>query len=203
MTFQEQLAMGQQYLKNNSPEVATYIDRVGDCSYDLREDYFKTLVGSIISQQLSVKATATIRARLEQLLGGAIDQQAIRIMDFDALKSVGLSRNKATYIQRLAHEYQDTDFHQIDDKSDEEIVKQLTGFAGIGEWTAQMFLMFSLGKLDVLPIKDVGLRNGVKIMYGLDELSDDQLVDLATQWQPYRSIATWYAWRATDSVVKI
>lgn len=203
MTFEQQLATGQDYLMQNSPELALFIRQHGDCRYSLRDNYFQTLVGSIISQQLSVKATANIRGRLEVLLGGSLEQVAIQEADFEALKSVGLSRNKATYIQRLAHEYTEEDFHKIDDDSDEEVLKQLTNFAGIGEWTAQMFLMFSLGRLDILPIKDVGLRNGVKVIYGLDELSDEQLLDIGQEWQPYRSIATWYAWRATDSVVKI
>jgi DNA-3-methyladenine glycosylase II len=201
--FAQQLAEGQQHLTTNDERLAVVINRIGHCQYELRPDFFQTLVGSIISQQLSTKATSTIRSRLVVLSGAGLQPDSLKKLTMEELRSVGLSGNKAKYILNLARDYKPGLFNQLPTMPDQEAINFLTGFSGIGEWTAQMFLMFSLGRLDVLPVKDVGLRNGVKKIYNLDNLADDQLIKIAGNWQPYRSIGTWYAWRAADALMDI
>ena len=201
--FAQELAIGQQHLADNDEQLSIVIQQIGHCSYELRSDYFQTLVGSIISQQLSVKATSTIRNRLLVLAGNKLSPKSLNKLSDEEMRSVGLSGNKAKYIRKLANEYNPNIFQELPDMMNQDAIDFLTGFSGIGEWTAQMFLMFSLGRLDVLPIKDMGLRNGVKKIYAMDDLTDDQLLQIAANWQPYRSIGTWYAWRATDGLIDI
>ena len=196
--FAHQLIEGQQHLMDNDKKLASVILRAGDCRYELRQDYFQSLVGSIISQQLSTKATSTIRQRLVDMTGQELNPQRIKAFKLEELRSVGLSRNKANYILKLAHQFDAESFNHLHDIENDDAIKFLTSFSGIGEWTAQMFLMFSLGKLDVLPINDVGVRNGIKIIYGLETLTDDELIEIANPWRPYRSIGAWYTWRALE-----
>ena len=201
--FEQQLIQGQQHLIDNDKKLASVINKVGQCRFQLRQDYFQSLVGSIISQQLSTKATSTIRGRLIELAGNDLSPDQLQQFNIEELRSVGLSKNKADFILRLAEHYDPDQFENLHKMEDEEVIKFLISFKGIGEWTAQMFLIFSLGRLDVLPIKDVGVQNGVKKIYSIDSLTDAHLIEIAESWRPYRSIAAWYSWRVLDALITI
>lgn len=170
--------------------------------------YYQELVESIISQQLSVKAAATITKRFVELFGGAFPRpEQILEKDSEQLRGVGLSGQKASYIQDLASRILDGSLHfnDITAMSNDDIIVMLTAVKGIGEWTAHMFLMFSLGRLDVLAHGDLGIRNGIKQLYALDHVpSPDEVKQISQRynWHPYESIACWYIWKSLDNEPK-
>lgn len=168
-------------------------------------DYYWALVDSIISQQLSVKAARTIEGRFLDLFGGKQPTpHQILSKTVDELRAVGLSRNKAAYVLDLAQHIQDGQLQldRIASLPNDEIIKELTAVKGIGVWTAHMFLIFALGRLDVLPVGDLGIRSGIQKLYGFDHLPTPAEIEaLATKnnWHPYESIACWYVWQALDN----
>ena len=168
-------------------------------------NHYQELVESIISQQLSVKAAATITGRFVDLFGGNFPTpEQIVAKDIEELRSVGLSRPKAAYIRDLAEHVIDgrLRFTDLDLQSNDDIIQMLTGVKGIGEWTAHMFLIFSLGRLDVLAHGDLGIRNGIKQLYGFDHApTPEEIKEIAKQqqWTPYESIACWYVWKSLEN----
>lgn len=162
---------------------------------------FSVLARAIISQQVSTAAARTIRGRLEALLpGGLVPQGLVRLSDLE-LRSVGLSRQKASYLLDLAQKTLDgtVRLDRIGRLSDEAVIEMLTQVKGIGRWTAEMFLIFSLGRLDVLPVDDIGVRAAIKGLYGLDDLpSKKTCLEIAAPWRPYATIGSWYCWRSLD-----
>ncbi|MGA2618068.1 MAG: DNA-3-methyladenine glycosylase [Thermoguttaceae bacterium] len=188
------------HLRAADPVMRAVIDAVGPFTLRLERDRFGMLVRSIISQQISTSAARSIRRRLQEL---APDMKAATVAQFtiDELRTVGLSPQKASYIADLAHKVNDgtVDLRQIGRLSDERVVEQLTQVKGIGRWTAQMFLIFSLGRLDVFPHDDLGVRTAIRNRYGLDDLPDKQTAHaIAAPWRPYASVASWYCWRTLD-----
>ncbi|HEY5695787.1 MAG TPA: DNA-3-methyladenine glycosylase [Candidatus Saccharimonadales bacterium] len=171
-------------------------------------NYYQALVSSIISQQLSVKAAATILQRFIELFDGAFPSPSqILSANIDTLRLAGLSRSKATYIQDLARHIIDgsLELDAITQLSNEEIVKELTAVKGIGVWTAHMFLMFCMGRLDILPVGDLGIRSGMRQLYGLENLpTPDDMTAIAARyhWSPYESAACWYIWHSLDNTPK-
>lgn len=172
-------------------------------------DYYQALVDSIVGQQLSVKAAATIRKRFVDLFDGTFPSpKQILASSIDQLRTAGLSRSKAAYIQDLARHTEDgtVQFTTIDALSNDEIIKELTAVKGIGEWTVHMFLMFCMGRMDVLPTGDLGIRNGIKRLYKLEDMptpEDIATIALKNQWYPYESVASWYIWHSLDNAPKI
>jgi len=160
-------------------------------------------VRAIVGQQLSTKAARTIYERLIALF----DQRApapeeLLGVEQDELRSVGLSRAKASYLRSLAQHVVDGELEldRLRDLEDDEVTAQLTAVKGLGRWTADMFLIFHLGRPDVLPVGDLGVRRGAQLAYGLDELPGvAQLTALAEPWRPYRSLAALYLWRSLDN----
>jgi DNA-3-methyladenine glycosylase II len=188
------------HLRAADPIMKTVIDAVGPFTLRLERDRFGMLVRSIISQQISTSAARSIRRRLQELAPDMKPETLARF-SMDQLRSVGLSPQKASYIFDLAHKVKDgtVDLRQIGRLSDERIVEQLTQVRGIGRWTAQMFLIFSLGRLDVFPHDDLGVRTAIRNRYGLDGLPDKQTAHaIAAPWRPYASLASWYCWRSLD-----
>lgn len=169
-------------------------------------DYYGALVNSIIGQQLSVKAAATIKARFRDLFGGEMPSpEQLLSVSIEELRAVGFSNAKANYVRDLAEHIIDgrVRFDTIDTKSNEEIITELTDVKGIGEWTVHMFLMFCMGRLDVLPVGDLGIRNGVRKLYDFTDVpTPTQLIEIAEKhhWHPYESVASWYIWRSLDNV---
>ena len=162
---------------------------------------FESLCRSIVHQQLATKAAATIHSRFKALYGGK-DPKPEQILDTpdEKMRACGLSRQKTSYLKDLSQKVMDgtVEIHELDHLTDEEIIKELTSVKGIGVWTAQMFLMFNLGRLDVFPVKDLGIRNGMQKLYKLRTVSDEKLEKIADKWRPYRSVGSWYVWRYKD-----
>lgn len=168
-------------------------------------DYYQALVDSIISQQLSVKAAYAIEERFKLLFDGHFPSpEEILSQDIETLRSAGLSRPKARYIQDLAQHIisGEVRFDTIDDLSNNEIIHKLTQVKGIGEWTAHMFLIFCMARLDILPVGDLGIRNGIKKLYNLDAaptMEEVAAIATAKGWHPYESVASWYIWHSLDN----
>ena len=195
-----------EYLRAADPVLAPLVDRFGLCTIQPHTDYYGALAGSIISQQLSVKAADTIERRFCQLFGGnrLPSPEQILTKDIDALRSAGLSRGKATYIRDLAKHIVDgkVRFDTIQTQSNDAIIAELTEVKGIGEWTAHMFLMFCMGRLDVLAPGDLGVRNAIRNLYGFaDAPAPKEVIALAGAhgWAPYQTVACWYLWQSLDN----
>lgn len=204
-SFRQQLDSAARHLSEADPVLATVISTAPLPTFVPHTDYYKALVNSIIGQQLSVKAAATIKQRFVDLFGGSFPSpEQIIARDIEELRGVGLSRPKAGYVQDLARHILDgsVKFDTLDQLSNDEIVAELTAVKGIGEWTVHMFLLFCMGRLDILPTGDLGVRSGVKKLYGLDELpSPDAMrgIALKNNWHPYESVASWYIWHSLDN----
>lgn len=178
------------------------IDQVGPCTVRCQRDRFQMLVRSIISQQISVGAARSIRTRLETLVSPAgITAESLLAFRPRQLRSAGLSPQKTGYLRDLAQKVQQGTLalSTIGRFSDKVVIEQLTQVKGIGRWTAQMFLMFALARLDIFPADDLGIRIAIREHYGLDELPDRSTShEIAAPWHPYATIASWYCWRSLD-----
>ena len=166
-------------------------------------DPFGSLVGTIISQQLSTKAAATIHQRVIALVGGRDGVTPERLLGTNAaaLRGAGLSGQKVSYVRDLAARVRDgaIDLHALDGLEDEEVIARITAVKGLGRWSAQMFLMFRLNRADVLPTGDLGIVRGFQIFAGLKRRPAERtMVRIAEPWRPYRSIACWYLWRLIE-----
>lgn len=193
------------HLKRHDPILASVIERWGGCTIKPHNDYFIALASSIVGQQLSVKVANTIRARLAALGGDHFPspQQLVDLPD-QALRDIGLSGAKVAYIKNLSQHVIDgrVELGQLPELTNEETIVTLTDVKGVGEWTAHMFLIFCVGRLDVLPIGDLGVRKGAQALYGLTELPTPvELMALAQRngWQGYESVAAWYIWRSLEN----
>ena len=190
------------HLRAADPVMRGVIDKVGPFTLRLERDRFAMLVRSIISQQISTSAARSIRRRLQELAGAeGICSAAVAGFSVEQLRSVGLSPQKASYLADLACKVSDgtVNLRQIGRLSDERIVEQLTQVKGIGRWTAQMFLIFALGRLDVFPHDDLGVRTAIRNHYGMADLPDKPTaIAIAAAWRPYASVASWYCWRSLD-----
>ena len=206
--FQTQLKEATRHLSASDPILARVIASAPLPDITPHTDYYRALVNSIIGQQLSVKAAATIKQRFADLFGSDFPTpEQIIARDIEELRSVGLSRPKARYVQDLAQHIIDgtVRFATIDQLSNDEIIAELTAVKGVGEWTVHMFLLFCMGRLDVLPTGDLGIRSGIKKLYGLSELpSPDEVrqIAAANSWHPYESVASWYVWHSLDNAPK-
>ncbi|MCY2989361.1 MAG: DNA-3-methyladenine glycosylase, partial [Planctomycetota bacterium] len=190
------------HLRAADPVMKAIIDGVGPYTLRFERDRFAMLVRSIVSQQISTSAARAIRKRLQEFAGPAgLTATNLAGFTIDELRSVGLSPQKAAYVVDLADKVNDgtVDLRRIGRLSDEQVVEQLTKVKGIGRWTAQMFLIFSLGRPDVFPHDDLGVRTAIRDRYGLAELPDKATSHaIATSWRPYASVASWYCWRSLD-----
>ena len=163
-----------------------------------RDDAFYTLVRAVVGQQISVTAAQAIWERLEKLLG-TVDVAHVAASDEDALRSAGLSRSKARYILGFAQEGSWFVDHPWDQEDDAAAIKKMCILKGVGEWTAEMFLIFHLVRPDVLPLKDIGLIRAIERSYADGaRLDNDTILSIAKPWRPYRSVATWFLWRNLD-----
>lgn len=192
-------------LSTNDEHLRPIIAYCGPCPIRPHTDYYRELVESIIGQQLSVKAAASIRGKFLGLYGGEFPRpQQLLDTSVDDLRSVGFSRAKAVYVHDLARHVIDgrINFKDFNSLGNNEIIKELIAVKGIGEWTAHMFLMWCMGRSDILPHGNLGIRNGIQKLYGLDTLPDRTAVEaIAAQnsWHPYESVASWYIWQSLDN----
>ena len=197
--MKKQLQTALDYLSQQDVVLAEIIAKVGPCAIMPRKNYYKALVNSIIAQQISVSASRSIRNKFMDLINQNLEPENVVSYSIVQLRSVGLSIQKASYIYDLSLKFAQNKnvYNHLGRFSDEEVIKMLTEVKGIGVWTAQMFLIFSLGRLDILPLDDVGFRNAVQIQYNMkSNPSKNRLERLATKWKPYRSVAVWYLWQA-------
>jgi len=170
----------------------------------VRQPHFAELARAICYQQLAGPAARTIHGRFTDLFDGAPTPEAVLAMPIDRMRAAGLSGNKTASIRDLAEKIVEGEVRlaRVGRLSDDEIVSQLTLVRGIGRWTAEMFLMFQLGRLDVWPVDDLGVRKGYARIYGLDALpAPKELEVLGEVFRPYRSVAAWYCWRAVSTVL--
>jgi DNA-3-methyladenine glycosylase II len=177
------------------------VDSLGDERRGRPRDHYGVLVRSIVSQQLSVKAAASIYGRLTERFGGRPPTPAEVLADDpeELRAAAGLSRAKVTYLRSLAEHVTDgsLELDALDSLDDERVIEELVGVKGLGEWSAQMFLMFHLRRPDVLPVGDLGIRRAVMSCYGLSKLpAPDQLSAIADPWRPYRTLACLFLWRS-------
>jgi DNA-3-methyladenine glycosylase II len=173
------------------------------------KNYYQELVESIVSQQLSVKAAATILKRFVALFGDDFPApDEVLKKDIEELRGVGLSRQKGSYIQDLALKVIEGEvrFNHLDALTNDEVIAELIKIKGVGLWTVHMFLIFSMGRLDVLPTGDLGIKNGVQKLYGLEKQPTEQeIVEIAlkNKWHPYESAASWYVWKSLNNTPAI
>lgn len=189
------------HLKKADPVLATIIERVGRFRMNYDKPAFHSLAEAIVYQQLHGKAAATIFQRLTDLAGTPLTAEGILKLSTEQLRSVGLSKQKLSYLRDLAARTQagELDFARLPDLSDAEVIRQLTEVKGIGVWTAHMFLMFSLRRPDVLPTGDLGIQMAIRKHYRKRKLPKPmQMEKIASCWAPYRSVACWYLWQSMD-----
>ncbi len=200
------LQCAEDYLQESCPHMRQAISQLGPCRLRQEKDRFLMLARSITSQQISSAAARAIIKRLqEQSTNGKVTAEAVRDLGEDALRAVGYSRQKASYLLDLSAGVLDhsLNLNNIGRLDDEEVIAQLTRIRGIGVWTAQMFLIFALGRMDVLPWDDLGVRQAIRKFHGLSEMpGKKQMSELAAPWRPYASIASWYCWRSIDTPAK-
>lgn len=198
------------HLRRADPKLAALIDKHGPSPLPQRASspqttalHYEGLVRAIVSQQLSGKAADTIFARVIALGNGSLPSPHILTqLPDDALRKAGLSGAKTKSIKDLATRIQNGSIalDSIHAHDDESVIQQLTQVKGIGRWTAEMFLMFRLGRLDILSTADLGLRKGMMHLFQLSDLPDPKrMEELAAVWRPYRSVASWYLWRAAEA----
>lgn len=206
--FDTELAIA--HLRRDKP-FARLIDQVGSFRMQLNgtHDLFTALARSIVYQQLHGKAAATIFARFSALLtidaAQPMAEQLLRLSD-EQLRAVGLSRNKALAVRDLAQKMVSGEllrFEELPALDNEAIIANLTQVRGIGRWTVEMLLMFRLGRPDVLPLDDLGVRKGFSYVFKKKELASRvELEKRGARWRPYRTVASWYLWRAAELAPK-
>jgi DNA-3-methyladenine glycosylase II len=196
------------HLRDSDETLAQVIVRVGPPQLRRERNAWRALSSSIIGQQVSVYAARAIRGRFATIVPERdypLPGEVLMASD-ETLRGVGLSANKVLSLRDLARHFEEGKIkpHRFPKMSDEEIIESLVPVRGIGRWTAEMFLIFSLARPDVLAVDDLGLRNAMKKLYDLPEVpKPDAMREIAAPWQPYRSVASWYLWRSLDNEPKI
>jgi DNA-3-methyladenine glycosylase II len=200
------------HLRAADPVMADIIERVGPCLLGSRtdrggpaHDHYGALVRAIVGQQLSVSAARSIYGRLTERYGGRTPTPAELLADdAEAVRAAaGLSRGKVVFLRDLAERLESGDLrlNDIEDAPDDEVARRLLEVKGVGQWTVDMYLIFHLGRPDVLPVGDLGIRRAAMLAYGLRKLPrPERLVKLARPWRPWRSVASWYLWASLRAV---
>ena len=198
----EQIKQAHRHLRQADPVMRNLIDAVGPFRLKLRRQRFQMLVRSIIAQQISTSAARSIRRRFDKLVApGGPTAEKIARLSIKKMRTAGVSPQKAGYLTDLSQKVLDgtVRLRTVGRMNDDEVIAELVQVKGIGVWTAQMFLMFSLGRPDIFPHGDLGIRNALWELYGLDALPDQKTSErLATPWRPHATIASWYLWRSHD-----
>ncbi|WP_318569353.1 DNA-3-methyladenine glycosylase 2 family protein [Salinigranum marinum] len=188
------------HLRAADEVLAALIDDHGELGIEPAEDLFERLVTSILRQQVSMASAAATRERLFAAVD--VTPAGVLAADETVLKDAGLSRQKTRYVRNVAEAFVERDYshERFSGMDDEAVVAELTSITGVGDWTARMQLMFALGRPDVFPVGDLGIRKGMRTLYG--DLSREEMVEKAEVWRPYRSYASLYLWRSKEDVAE-
>tara|TARA_Y100001960_G_C14432499_1_gene708532 strand:+ start:106 stop:714 length:609 start_codon:yes stop_codon:yes gene_type:complete len=188
-------------LKKDS-KMQNLIKEYGSPDFKSKDDYFHSLMRSIVFQQLSGRVANIIYQRLINLVpNNKIIPKDILLLNNEDMKKIGLSSQKIKYIKNLADYFDSNLFNsnKVKKMSNEEISRELIQIKGIGQWTIDMFLMFTLNRPDVMPYLDLGIQKGIKILFNLDHLpTKDEMKNISIKWKPYRTVACWYIWKIVD-----
>ena len=201
LTYDPETAVG--HLRNADPLLGRVIDSVGPFRMEPRDGSYRSLARAIFFQQLAGPAARAIMNRVLEALGTDdgrfFGPEELLAAAEEQLRSAGLSRQKVAYLRDLSQKFSSGELNEGEfaAEDDEEVVRRVACVKGIGRWTAEMFLIFSLGRPDVLPVDDLGVRRGFQQAYGIPELpSPEEMGRIAERWRPYRSVGTWYMWRS-------
>ena len=189
------------HLKKSDPVLRAIIERIGPFRMEYGPPEFHSLAEAIVYQQLNGKAAVSIFKRFAGLAGEPVTPEGILKLTDEQMRSVGLSKQKSSYLRDLAERAMSgqLNFGKLHEMTDEEVIKHLTQVKGVGVWTAQMFLMFTLKRSNVLPTGDFGVQTAIKKHYNKRKLPKPaQMEKLAKPWEPYRSVACWYLWKSMD-----
>lgn len=190
-------------LLNRDEKMRVLIRKFGWPDFDTKQDYFQSLLRSIVFQQLSGKAANTIYERFINLIPKTVtlSPKEVLKLDKDEMRKTGLSFQKINYLRNLAYFFENNSFQNkdVERMTDEEISNALTQIKGIGQWTVDMFLMFTLNRADILPYTDLGIQKGFKKIFNMNNLPSKKEMETHSKiWRPYRTIACWYLWRTVD-----
>ena len=189
------------HLKKSDPVLREIIERIGPCRMEYGPPEFHSLAEAIVYQQLNGRAALTIFNRFAELAGNPLTPAGIMKLTDQQMRSVGLSKQKSSYLRDMAERAikGELDFSKLHTMSDQDVIKHLTQVKGVGVWTAQMFLMFTLKRPNVLPTGDFGVQMAIKRLYSKRKMPKPlHMEKIARAWEPYRSIACWYLWRSID-----
>ena len=193
---------GLKHLKKEDEKMGRLIAEFEKPEFKKDSNYFEALVRAIVYQQLSGKAAATIYKRFKDLFPNNKYPSPSMVMKIshEELRSVGLSNQKASYIHNIANAFYAGKIPKdIESLVDTEVIECVTTIKGVGPWTAEMLLMFTLNRRDVFPVTDLGIQKGFQLFFQLDELpSSDKMIEKAEHWSPYRTLASWYLWRLVE-----
>ncbi len=187
------------HLKTADPIMGRIIEQVGPYAIAFAEPTFNTLVRSIVGQQLSGKVARVIYGRLVDACGGTVTPEAVLKLRMPKLRSIGLSKQKSEYIRDLAKRTSsgELDFTALAAMVDDDVYECLTAIKGIGPWTVQMFLMFALRRVNVMPVADLGIQVAIQKAYGLPvRPKPSEVAEFARKWHPFCTVASWYLWRS-------
>jgi DNA-3-methyladenine glycosylase II len=180
------------------PKLGPLVEAHGDLPIGTADDEFARLVVAIVNQQLSVESAAAIRERLFDRV--EVTPAGVRDAEETTLREVGLSGQKVEYVRNVAAAFDERDLTRdgLAGESDEAVIDALTEIRGVGVWTAKMYLIYVLGRPDVFPVEDLGVRKAMAELYGYDDDDREGMIDHAERWRPYRSYASRYLWRVVD-----
>ena len=199
MNVSENWEVAAKELSRKDPVIMKIIKLYSGDKMQLKNNAFLTLVRSVVGQQISVKAADSVWKKLEELCRDSIEPERIKSFSEDELRSAGLSRSKANYIQNIAKsDILEVNWSNLDD---EEAIDLLCKIKGIGRWTAEMFLIFHLARPNILPLGDIGLIKAIELNYNNGEkMSKEELEAYGQKWSPWCTVATWYLWRSLDPI---
>lgn len=200
--LKKELEEGIKHLSNNDISLATIIKKIGKCNLNSHNDYYYSLLGSIVSQQLSSRVADVIFGRFIDYFGDPVPEAILKAEDAE-IRKLGLSNAKVKYVKDLSQKVinKEISFRGMKSKTDEEIIAELTKVKGVGVWTVHMFLIFTLGRLNILPVGDLGIKRAIMNLYKLKVLPEEKVIRKIAgknNWYPYCSIACWYLWKSLE-----
>jgi DNA-3-methyladenine glycosylase II len=197
-------AKARRHLLKADPVIAELAKRLGPYKMEIRGRPYEALLRAILYQQLAGAAAAAIERRFLAMYDGAIPTPAqLAEATDEQLRSAGISRQKASYMRSIGEHFASGEVsdRKLMRAADDEVIEQITRIRGVGRWTADMLLMFCIGRPDVLPVGDLGIQTSMKLAYGLDQLpKPDVMEKIAEPWRPFRSAGSWYLWRRADTM---